>query len=133
MASRPAKRPKAAVRPGSYVMRLHLEISLDDSTALRLYSGVIRPFADANTESVWMGRRVSFLPLDVQTVGRRKLRMINSARDQRDLRSPPGNRLELLKGDRAGQYSVRINRQWGVCFRWRSGDAHDVQIVDYHG
>ncbi len=93
---------------------------------------MIRTFADSDTESVWSGRRVRLWPLDVQTVGRRKLRMINNARDLRDLRSPPGNRLELLKGDRAGQYSVRINRQWRVCFRWRSGDAHDVQIADYH-
>jgi toxin HigB-1 len=94
---------------------------------------MIRTFADADSESVWFGRRVRSLPLEVQTVARRKLRMINNAHDLRDLRSPPGNRLELLKGDRAGQYSVRINRQWRVCLRWRSGDAHDVQIVDYHG
>jgi proteic killer suppression protein len=94
---------------------------------------MIRSFADADTESVWLGHRVRSLPLDVQTAGRRKLRMINNAQDLRDLRSPPGNRLELLKGDRAGRYSVRINRQWRVCFRWRAGDAHDVEIVDYHG
>ncbi len=94
---------------------------------------MIRTFADADSESVWLGRRVRSLPLEAQTVGRRKLRMINNAQGLRDLRSPPGNRLELLRGDRAGQYSVRINRQWRVCFRWRSGDAHDVQIVDYHG
>ena len=93
---------------------------------------MIRSFADAS-ESMWLGRRVRSLPLGVQTVGRRKLRMINNAQDLRDLRSPPGNRLELLKGDRAGQYSVRINRQWRVCFRWRAGDAYEVEIVDYHG
>lgn len=94
---------------------------------------MIRSFAEADSESVWLGLRVRSLPLEVQTVGRRELRMINNAQDLRDLRSPPGNRLEMLKGDRAGQHSVRINRQWRVCFRWRSGDAHDVQIVDYHG
>ncbi len=61
----------------------------------------------------------------------RKLRMLNNARLQ-DLRSPPANRLEKLSGDRSGQYSIRINDQWWVCFEWREGDAHEVEIVDYH-
>lgn len=68
----------------------------------------------------------------VERVARRKLLMIQRARELRDLRVPPGNRLEALKGDRAGSYSIRINDQWRVCFRWVNGDAYDVEIVDYH-
>ncbi len=69
---------------------------------------------------------------DVQRVALRKLRMLDAATTLDDLRVPPANRLEKLKGDRAGQHSIRINRQWRICFRWRAGDAHDVEIVDYH-
>ena len=72
------------------------------------------------------------LPRAIQTIARRKLRMLNNAQDLPDLRVPPANRLEALKGNRAGQYSIRINRQWRVCFEWREGDAHGVEIVDYH-
>jgi proteic killer suppression protein len=93
---------------------------------------MIRTFADKHTERVWRGDRVARLPADVQRVGRRKLRMLNNARDLHDLRVPPGNRLEPLHRDRAGQHSIRINDQWRVCFRWRDGDAYDVEIVDYH-
>lgn len=67
-----------------------------------------------------------------ERVARRKLLYLHQARRLADLRVPPGNRLEVLKGDRQGRYSVRINDQWRLCFRWRSGDAHDVEIVDYH-
>ena len=63
----------------------------------------------------------------------RKLRMLDAATQLDDLRNPPGNRLEKMKGDRAGQHSIRVNDQWRVCFRWRKGQAHDVEIVDYHG
>lgn len=62
----------------------------------------------------------------------RKLRMLEAAASLTDLRVPPGNRLERLRGDRSGQYSIRINDQWRICFRWREGDAHDVEIADYH-
>ena len=68
----------------------------------------------------------------MQRVALRKLRMLDAATTLDDLRVPPANRLEKLKGDRAGQHSIRINRQWRVCFRWRAGDAYDVEIVDYH-
>ena len=69
----------------------------------------------------------------LQRVALRKLRMLDAAERLDDLRVPPGNRLERLRGDRAGQYSIRVNEQWRVCFRWRSGDATEVEIVDYHG
>ena len=68
----------------------------------------------------------------IQNVARRKLEMIAAARNLSDLRVPPGNKLEALKGKRQGQYSIRVNDQWRVCFRWKEGDAYDVEIVDYH-
>lgn len=93
---------------------------------------VIKSFRDSETERIWLGEWSKRLPPDIQTVARRKLRMLNNARDLTDLRVPPANRLERLKGDRQGQHSVRINDQWRVCFRWSSGDAYDVEIADYH-
>jgi proteic killer suppression protein len=93
---------------------------------------VIKSFADTDTESIYRREFVKGLPREVQQAGLRKLRMLNNAKSTQDLRSPPGNRLEKLKGDRAGQYSIRINDQWRVCFDWRGGDAFDVEIADYH-
>lgn len=93
---------------------------------------VIRSFADKEAESVWAGIASRRLPGSMQPVARRKLRMLNSAASLEDLRIPPANRLEALKGDRKGWYSIRINDQWRVCFQWSEGDAHGVQIVDYH-
>ena len=93
---------------------------------------MIESFADSETETIWLGRRSRRLPYEIQIAALRKLRMINQARILSDLRVPPGNRLELLKGDRAGQHSIRINGQWRICFRWKDGGAADVGIVDYH-
>jgi len=90
---------------------------------------MIRSFADAETERIWRGERTA----DIQPAALRKLRLINSARVLDDLGIPPGNRLEALKGNRRGQYSIRINDQWRICFRWQDGALHDVEIVDYHG
>ena len=72
------------------------------------------------------------MPRDIQQVALRKLRMINNAKNINDLRIPPANRLEKLSGNREGQHSIRINDQWRICFVWRDGDAHDVEITDYH-
>jgi toxin HigB-1 len=94
---------------------------------------VIRSFRSRETEMVWRGEPSRRLPSDIQQVARRKLRMLNNAQNLQDLRIPPNNRLEALRGDRKGQHSLRINDQWRICFRWRQGDAHDVEIVDYHG
>ena len=92
---------------------------------------MIKSFRDSETERVF-GRRFSRrLPHDIQKVALRKLRMLSNAADLADLRSPPANRLEKLSGDRAGQHSIRINDQWRICFRWRGGDAHEVEIYDY--
>jgi len=93
---------------------------------------VIRDFADKEAEKIWGGTPSRRLPADIQTVARRKLRMLNNATTLDDLRVPPANRLEALKGDLKGQHSIRINEQWRICFRWMDGVAHGVQIVDYH-
>jgi proteic killer suppression protein len=93
---------------------------------------VIASFRDRETETIWEGRRSRRLPGDIQAVALRKLRLLNNARRLEDLRVPPANRLEALKGDRSGQHSIRINDQWRICFIWREGNAHEVEIVDYH-
>lgn len=93
---------------------------------------MIRSFADKQTAAVFDGHRVRALPTHVQHVARRKLKAIDAAKEIDDLRAPPGNRLEKLSGDRSGQWSIRINDQWRLCFRWANGDAHDAAIVDYH-
>ena len=94
---------------------------------------MIRSFVDPETERIWTGRRSRRLPADIQVGALRKLRLLNQAKVLGDLRVPPGNRLEALKGDRAGQHSVRINNQWRICFVWTEGGPNDVGIVDYHG
>jgi proteic killer suppression protein len=93
---------------------------------------VIRSFSDREAKAIWHGVPSRRLPADIQSVARRKLRMIHNAKTLTDLRIPPANRLEALRGDRVGQHSIRINDQWRVCFRWREGDAFDIEIVDYH-
>lgn len=93
---------------------------------------MIRSFADKETESIWGGRRSRKLPPDIQQIARRKMRSINRAAAPGQLAVPRGNRLEELKGSRKGTYSIRINDQWRITFRWRDGDAHDVRIEDYH-
>jgi proteic killer suppression protein len=93
---------------------------------------MIASFRDKETATIWDGRRSRRLPGDIQAVALRKLRLLNAARNLADLRVPPANRLEALKDDRAGQHSIRINDQWRICFIWREGNAHEVEIVDYH-
>ena len=93
---------------------------------------MIRNFKCEQTELIWQGRVTRKFPHSMQSVARRKLRMLNNSRVLNDLRIPPANRLEKLKGNRAGQYSIRINDQWRICFVWDNGDALNVEIVDYH-
>jgi proteic killer suppression protein len=93
---------------------------------------MIKGFKSKETEKVWRGEMSRKLPQDIQQVARRKLRMLNNARKLDDLRIPPANRLESLKGDREGQHSIRINDQWWICFVWTDGDVTDVEITDYH-
>jgi toxin HigB-1 len=93
---------------------------------------VIKSFKDRETQQIFTRQRSRRLPPDIQQVALRKLRMLNNAHALNDLQVPPANRLEKLEGDRAGQYSIRINDRWRVCFAWRDGDAYDVEMVDYH-
>jgi len=93
---------------------------------------MIVSFGSKETESIWQGERVKKFALNVQEIGRRKLRMINSAVDLADLRIPPANRLEKLSGNLKGWYSIRINDQWRIIFKWNAGNASDVEILDYH-
>jgi len=93
---------------------------------------MIQTFADKLTAAIFEGSEVRKLPKTIQATARRKLKLIDSAAMFESLRVPPGNRLEALKGDRSGQWSIRINDQWRICFKWRDGHAFDVEIVDYH-
>ena len=92
---------------------------------------MIASFRDREAETIWAGLRSRRLPADIQAAALRKLRLLNNARHIDDLRVPPGNRLEALRGDRSGQHSIRINGQWRICFVWRDSNAHQVEIV-YH-
>ena len=89
-------------------------------------------FRASETERIWRGEVSRRLPIEIQTVARRKLRMLNNAVSLQDLRVPPANRLEALRGNRKGQHSIRVNDQYRICFVWRLGGAEDVEIVDYH-
>lgn len=89
-------------------------------------------FKCQETEKIWQGERSAKLPSDIQHVARRKLRMLNSAKQLNDLRIPPNNRLEAAKGNRKGMYSIRVNKQWRICFKWINGGVYDVSIEDYH-
>ena len=93
---------------------------------------MIISFADHETELIWSGQRSRRLPTDIQQIALRKLMYLHRARMISDLRIPPGNRLEQLKGARRGLWSIRINDQWRICFVWQNGDVSNVEIVDYH-
>ncbi|TNE53855.1 MAG: plasmid maintenance system killer family protein [Bacteroidetes bacterium] len=93
---------------------------------------MIKEFGDKETEKIWNGIRSKKLPSEIQNVARRKLRMLNNATDINDLRIPPANRLEKLKGDLSEYHSIRINDQWRIIFKWLNNDAYEVKVVDYH-
>jgi proteic killer suppression protein len=93
---------------------------------------VISSFADRDTERLFRRERVRRFPAELHRLMLRKLGIVDAAEQLEDLRVLPANRLEKLKGDRAGQHSIRINDQWRICFRWRDGNAFDVEIIDYH-
>lgn len=93
---------------------------------------MIRSFKDRETEKVFSGRYSRKLPTDIQHIAERKLIMIHRAASLSDLRVPPANRLESLRGERQGQHSIRINDQWRICFEWRADGVYGVEIVDYH-
>jgi proteic killer suppression protein len=93
---------------------------------------MIVSFGSKNTRKIWAGERVKNIPIEVQQIGRRKLRMLNNSQNLADLRIPPSNRLEKLKGKASDYYSIRINSQWRIIFRWENNQSHDVEITDYH-
>ena len=93
---------------------------------------MILSFGDKDTESIWKGTRVKNLPIEIQNVGRRKLRMLNNSQSIIDLRIPPSNRLEKLSGKLIDYYSIRINDRWRIIFKWSDGQSENVKIVDYH-
>lgn len=93
---------------------------------------MIVSFGSKETEQIWNGIRVKKMPLEIQNTGRRKLRMLNNSQDLMDLRVPPSNRLEKLSGNLNELYSIRINKQWRIIFKWDNGNASDVEIIDYH-
>jgi proteic killer suppression protein len=93
---------------------------------------MIISFGNSESEKVWNGERVKKIPLEIQNIGRRKLRMLNNSVDIADLRIPPANRLEKLSGKLKPFYSIRINDQWRIIFQWNAGNASEVEITDYH-
>ncbi len=97
------------------------------------YNGsMILSFGSKETQKIWNGIRVGKLSNDMQEIGRRKLRMLNNSQNLMDLRIPPSNKLEKLQGNLNDFYSIRINEQWRIIFKWQSGNASEVAIVDYH-
>ena len=93
---------------------------------------MIKSFKDKETEKIYSREGSNKLSRDIQQAALRKLRMLNNSKSLNDLKVPPSNRLEKMKGNREGQVSIRINDQWRICFRWQNGDAHEVEITDYH-
>ncbi len=107
-------------------------LALDVINGIRYYLLVIAGFADRETERLFMERRSRKYPPDIRRVALRKLAQLDAVTELQQLAVPPGNRLEKLKGNRKGQYSIRINDQWRICFRWRESEPHEVEITDYH-
>jgi proteic killer suppression protein len=93
---------------------------------------MIISFGSKETEKIWKGERVKKLPIEIQNIGRRKLRMINNSQSLIDLKVPPSNKLEKLTGKLNNFYSIRINRQWRIIFKWNEGNAYEIEILDYH-
>jgi proteic killer suppression protein len=116
---------------------LHQYSSLNIKTfylplTLLTYNVMILNFGSKETEKIWVGERIPKLPLEIQDIGRRKLRMLNNSQNIQDLRIPPSNRLEKLSGKLKDLYSIRINDQWRIIFKWNNGNASEVEIIDYH-
>ena len=107
-------------------------ITIDGNNAERYANGVIQTFAEKDTERVWQRVHVRKFGPDLQRIANRKLLILDAAETINDLRVPPGNRLEQLQGNRKGQYSIRVNDQWRICFTWTPAGPIDVEITDYH-
>jgi proteic killer suppression protein len=115
----------------AYLERYRI-VTLDVISVMRYYLNMIKSFADKETEKIFRRKLSKRLPWNIQRKGRMKLEILDAAEMLQDLTIPPGNQLEKMLGDRKGQHSIRINEQWRICFVWQSGDAYDVEIVDYH-
>ena len=129
-----ASGPAASARrpPRAPVVVADATITLCVNNVLRYATVVLRSFADKDTERVWRRERSRHLDQNTQRAALRKLLILDAADSLDDARVPPGNRLEKLRGDRAGQYSVRVNQQWRICFRWTPAGPENLEIVDYH-
>jgi len=99
---------------------------------MRYNFGMIVDFKCKETQKIWNGEVSRYLPKDIQQIARRKLRMLNNAKQLKDLRIPPSNHLEALKGKRKEEYSIRVNRQWRICFKWSTNNVYNIAIEDYH-
>lgn len=117
---------------GSWLPLDLLTISFEDIILKGYNPGMIKTFRDSETEKVFNGRFSRKLPQDIQRIAERKLIMLHRSASLTDLRVPPSNRLEALHGERSGQYSIRVNDQWRICFAWREDGVYEVEIVDYH-
>ena len=125
--------PHGVTRRGSPRCLEHsLAITLDVNNAMRYAQRVLQSFRDKDTERVWRRQRLRKLDESTQRMALRKLLILDAADALADLRVPSGNRLEKLRGDRGDEYSIRVNRQWRICFRWTGAGPEDVEIVDYH-
>jgi len=109
-----------------------LGITIDGNNAIRYAENVLQSFNDRDSEHVWRRQRVRKFDESVQRAALRKLLILDAAEILGDLRVPPGNRLEKLRGRRSGQYSIRVNQQWRICFRWTKAGPENVEIVDHH-
>jgi len=107
-------------------------VSVDNSIPIRYYLIMIKSFKCKETELIWRGYRSKKLPTDIQEVARRRLRVLDSSVNINDLRVPPANHLEVMKHYRKGDYSIRINDQWRIVFKWSDGNCEEVEIIDYH-
>ena len=107
-------------------------VTLDNHIGLRYHPSMIKSFKDEETAKLFRRQFSRKLPQDIQRIARRKLEILDSAETLQDVRIPPANHLEKLFGDREGQYSMRINDQWRICFEWRESDVYNAEIVDYH-
>jgi proteic killer suppression protein len=123
-----ARADAGGLNPGRWLRRITLAVH----NVLRYACGVLQSFRDKDTEPVWQRKRSKRLDDPTQRAALRKLLILDAADRLGDLRVPPGNRLEKLKGDRANTYSIRVNDQWRICFRWTTAGPEDVEIVDYH-
>jgi proteic killer suppression protein len=107
-------------------------VTLDNHNGLRYHPSMIKSFKDEEAARLFRRQFSRKLPQDIQRIARRKLEILDGAETLQDLRIPPANHLEKLSGDREGQYSIRINDQWRICFEWRESDVYNAEIIDYH-